>query len=163
MKNILWLAAGLVVAMYACSTERTATSVLQGAQKAIGNPNSIQYSGTGMNSFVGQAQLAGEEWPRRDLASVTRTINYEQRSMRTELGFAQPTFGGQQQNAQVSGDKAWNIGPNGPVPQPAAAEERQLQILLTPHGFVRGALAAGNASLSGPPEASVISYTALVN
>lgn len=162
MKKLLWLAAVTsALAVAACSTPRTATSVLQAAQKTMGNPNSIQYSGTGMNAFVGQALAAGQEWPRRDLASMTRTINYEQRSGRAELGFAQPTFGGQQQNAQVNGDRAWNVGPSGPVPQPAAVEERQLQILLTPHGFVRGALAAGNATLSGTPEASVISFTAL--
>ena len=161
MNKNLWLAAGWTVAVAGCSTPRTATSVLQAAQTAIGNPNSIQYSGTGINAFVGQAQTAGQEWPRRDLASYTRTINYEQRSWRDELVFAQPTFGGQKQNAQVNAEKAWNIGPNGPVPQVAAAEERQLQILLTPHGFVRAALAASNATLSGTPEASVISFTGL--
>jgi len=113
-----------------------------------------------MSAFVGQALTAGQEWPRRDLASFTRTINYAQRSSRNELGFAAPTFGGQQQNAYVSGEKAWNMGPNGPVAQPAAAEERQLQILLTPHGFVKAALAAGDATLAGTAEASVISFTA---
>jgi glyoxylase-like metal-dependent hydrolase (beta-lactamase superfamily II) len=158
-----WLVAGLVLAAAGCSSPRTATSVLQAAQTAMGNVNSIQYTGTGMNAFVGQALTAGEEWPRRDLSSFTRTINYEQRASRDELNFAQPTFGGQQQNAQVREDKAWNIGPNGPVPQPAAAEGRQLQILLTPHGFVRAALAAGDATLSGTEGASVISFTALGN
>ena len=162
MRTKLWLAAGLAVAMAGCAAPRTATSVLQAAQTALGNVNSIQYSGTGMNAFVGQALVAGQEWPRRELASFTRTINYEQRASRDELNFAQPTFGGQQQNAQVSGDKAWNVGPNGPVPQVAAAEGRQLQILLTPHGFVKAALAAGNATLSGTEGGpSVISFTAL--
>ena len=161
MARTLWLFAGVILGAAGCSTPRTATSVLQAAQTAMGNPTSIQYSGTGMNAFVGQALTAGEEWPRRDLASFTRTINYEQRASREELNFAQPTFGGQQQNAQVNGDKAWNVGPNGPVPQVAAAEGRQLQILLTPHGFVKAALAAGNATLSGTEGASVISFTAL--
>ena len=115
----------------------------------MGNPSSIQYSGTGMNAFFGQALTAGEAWPRRELSSYTRTINYDQRSAREELNFAQPAFGGQQQNTQVNGDKAWNVGPNGPAPQLAAAEERQLHIWLTPHGFLKGALAAGNATLVG--------------
>jgi glyoxylase-like metal-dependent hydrolase (beta-lactamase superfamily II) len=163
MARRLWLFAALVIGVAGCSTPRTATSVLQAAQTAMGNVNSIQYSGTGMNAFVGQALTAGEEWPRRDLSSFTRTINYEQRASRDELNFAQPTFGGQQQNAQVTGDKAWNVGPTGPVPQVAAAEGRQLQILLTPHGFVKAALAAGNATLSGTEGASVISFTALGN
>jgi glyoxylase-like metal-dependent hydrolase (beta-lactamase superfamily II) len=135
--------------------------VLQDAQQAMGSVNTIQYSGTGMNAFFGQALTAGEEWPRRELSSFTRSINYEQRSLRDEMNFAQPQFGGQQQNAQLNGDKAWNVGANGPNPQPAAAEERQLHILLSPHGFLRGAAAAGNATLSGTEAESVISYTAL--
>jgi glyoxylase-like metal-dependent hydrolase (beta-lactamase superfamily II) len=163
MARRLWLFAGVIVGIAGCSTPRTTTTVLEAAQTAMGNVMSIQYSGTGMNAFVGQALTAGEEWPRRELSSFSRTINYEQRASREELTFAQPTFGGQQQNAQVSGDKAWNIGPTGPVPQVAAAEGRQLQILLTPHGFVKAALAAGNATLSGTEGASVISFTALGN
>lgn len=163
MARKLWLFAGLVLGVAGCSTPRTTTSVLQAAQTAMGNVSSIQYSGTGMNAFVGQALTAGEEWPRRELSTFTRTIDYEQRASRDELNFAQPTFGGQQQNAEVKGDKAWNVGPNGPVPQVAAAEGRQLQILLTPHGFVRAALAAGNATLSGTEGASVISFTTLGN
>jgi glyoxylase-like metal-dependent hydrolase (beta-lactamase superfamily II) len=161
MAKKLWLLTGVALVLAGCSSPKTATSVLQDAQKALGTVNSIQYSGTGMNAFFGQALIAGQEWPRRDLSSFTRTINYEQRSSKDDLGFAQPTFGGQQQNAQVNGDKAWNVGPNGPAPQLAAAEERQLHIWLTPHGFVKGALAAGNATLTEAGGTNVISYTAL--
>ena len=161
MNRIFALAIGAAVAVAGCSTPRTAKSVLEDAQKAMGNPTSIQYSGTGMNAFFGQALTAGQEWPRRDLSGFTRTINYEQRSMRDELSFAQPVFGGQQQNAQLNKDKAWNVGPNGPVPQPAAAEDRQLDLLITPHGFVKAALAASDAMLSGAEGASQISFTAL--
>jgi glyoxylase-like metal-dependent hydrolase (beta-lactamase superfamily II) len=161
MDKKLWLVAGVALIAAGCSTPRTAATVLQAAEKALGSANSIQYTGTGMSAFVGQALTAGEAWPRRELSSFTQTINYGQRSARTELNFAQPTFGGQQQNTQVNGDKAWNVGPNGPVPQLAAAEARQLLILLTPHGFVKAASAAGNASLSGTEGASVISFTAM--
>src|SRR5262245_11304227 len=107
-KKFLMVSALLVFA--GCSSPKTATSVLQDAEKALGSVNSIQYSGTGMSAFFGQAQLAGQEWPRRDLTSYTRTINYQQKSAREELNFAQAQFGGQQQNTQVNGDKAWNVG-----------------------------------------------------
>lgn len=163
MKQWPWLAAGLLAAVTACSQPKTATSVLQDAQKAMGNPTSIQYSGTGMNGFVGQALLAGQEWPRRDLTAYARNIDYDKRASREEMTFKEAVFGGQQQNAEVVGDKAWNIGANGPVPQPATAEDRQLQIWMTPHGFIRGALAAGNATLAqaeGSTDA-VVSFTAL--
>ena len=161
MTSRFWLAAGLALTIAGCSSAKTATSVIEDAQEAMGNPTSIQYSGTGMSAFFGQALTAGESWPPRELSSYTRTINYDQRSAREELNFAQPQFGGQQQNTQVNGDKAWNVGPNGPAPQLAAAEERQLFIWLTPHGFLKGAAAAGNATLTSTEGADVVSFTAL--
>ena len=161
MNTRFWLAASLAVAVAGCSGPRTATSVLEDVQEEIGNPTSIQYVGTGMNTFFGQALTAGEEWPRRELTSYTRTINYEQRSGREELSFAQPVFRGREQNTQVNGDKAWRVGPDGPVQQLAAAEERQLHLWLTPHGFLRGAMAAGDATLTETEGASIVSFTAL--
>ena len=153
------LAVALAVA---CSAPpKTATSVLQDAQKALGDAKTIQFSGTGMSAFVGQALSAGEPWPARELSGFTETINYDQKSAKVDLSFAQPTFGGQQQNTQVNGDKAWNVGPNGPTPQAAAAEQRQLMIWLTPHGFVRAGLAATDAMLSGSESAPVVSFTTM--
>lgn len=161
MRRWSWLGVVLGVTLAGCGGAPTANSVLEEAQQAMGSPASIQYSGTGMNAFFGQALTAGEAWPRRELASFTRTINYEQRSMRDELNFVQPVFGGQQQNQVVNGDRAWMVGPSGPTPQLAAAEERQLAIWLTPHGFIRGALESGNATLTPSEGANIISFTAL--
>ena len=156
-----WLAPALAVAVAGCGGSKDAASVVRDAESAMGKVTSIQYSGTGMNAFFGQALTAGEEWPRRDLSAYTKAINYEQRAARDELNFAQAVFGGQQQNAQVNGDKAWNVGANGPVPQPAAAEERQLHIWLTPHGFLKAAAAASDAMLTEDEGSSRISFTTL--
>jgi hypothetical protein len=161
MQTKLWLAIGLLFVVAGCAARKDADSVLSGALEKIGDVSSIEYSGTGRNGFFGQAILAGQEWPLREMSSFTRTIDYTQRSAREELTFTQPTFGGQQQNAQVNGDKAWNMGPNGPVPQAAAAEERQLLIWLTPHGFLKGAHDAGNATLTESAGNDVVSFTAL--
>jgi glyoxylase-like metal-dependent hydrolase (beta-lactamase superfamily II) len=161
MANRLWLAATLAVLTAACGGATTATSVLDEAQEAMGTPATIQYSGTGMNAFFGQALTAGEAWPRRELTKYTRTINYEQRAARDEMTFAQPVFGGQQQTQAVNGDRAWNVGAQGPAPQLAAAEERQLHIVLTPHGFLRAARDAGNATLTEGEGANTIAFTAL--
>jgi len=161
MKTQHALFATLALSLALCAHAKDATSVLRDAEKALGSVKSIQYTGTGMNAFFGQALTAGQEWPRRPLANFTRSINYEQRSARDVLEFTQPVFGGLQQNTQVNGDRAWNVGPNGPVPQLAAAEERQLHIWLTPHGFVKGALAAGNATLAASGGADVVTFTAL--
>ena len=161
MNEKFLLAIAGCLAMTACSLlSPDAQSVLQSSQKAMGTVKSIQYSGTGMNAFFGQALTAGKEWPRRPLTSYTRTINYDQKSGSEDMMFANPVFGGQHQNTQVSGDKAWTVGPNGPAPQMAQAEARQLQIWLTPHGFVKGALDSGNAALK-TDGANVVTFTAL--
>jgi glyoxylase-like metal-dependent hydrolase (beta-lactamase superfamily II) len=162
MKKMHCVAASVVLLAIGCSRTRDAATVLADAQKAMGNPTSIQYRGAGMNAFFGQALTAGQEWPRRDLTAYTRTIDYDKRASREEMTFAQAVFGGQQQNTQVAGDKAWNVGANGPVPQPAAAEERQLTIWLTPHGFLKGAAQSGNATLTpGSDGSSTVAFTAL--
>ncbi len=161
MNKKLSLTPILCLAIAACSLiNPDAQSVLQSAQKAMGTVKSIQYSGAGMNAFFGQALSAGKEWPRRDMTSYTRTINYEQKSGNEDLMFANPVFGGQHQNTQVSGDKAWTVGANGPAPQMAQAEARQLQIWLTPHGFLKGALDSGNATLK-TEGGNVVTFTAL--
>src|SRR4030095_9704168 len=100
----------LAFTMAACSSPRDAAGVLRDAQQAMGSVNSIQYSGTGMNAFFGQALTAGQEWPRRDMSSYTRSINYEQRSARDEMNFAQATFRGQQQKTHGNGDQTRTVG-----------------------------------------------------
>lgn len=154
---VLAVLAGLI----GCSTPpRTATTVLEEARTAMGDPKSIQYVATGASGFMGQAFLAGEEWPRRPLTTYTRTINYDQKSGAEDMVFAEAVFGGQRQNTQVNQDKAWNIGANGPAPQLAAAEERQLMLWLTPHGFVKAALAEGETTLSEANGVSTITTRA---
>src|SRR5262249_45796507 len=145
-----------------CSRTKDASTVTADARKAMGNPTSIEYSGAGMNAFFGQALTAGQEWPRRDLTAYRRSIDYDKRASREEMTFAKPVFGGQRQNTQVAGDKAWTVGANGPAPQLAAAEERQLMIWLTPHGFLRGAAASSDASLApGSDGSNTVAFTAL--
>src|SRR5262252_9355281 len=112
MKHIHSGVAIVVVTAIGCSRTRDAATIVADAQKAIGNPTSIQYSGAGMNAFFGQALTAGQEWPRRDLTAYTRAIDYDKRASSEEMRFAQVVFGGQQQNAQIAGDKAWNVGAN---------------------------------------------------
>lgn len=145
----------------ACATPRTAQTVLAEAQKALGPADSITITAIGTNGWFGQALLATDPWPLRELTRYTRAINYTQRSAREQMVFKEAVFGGQQQNGVVNGDKAWTVGANGPAPQLASAEERQLLIWTTPHGFVKGAQAATDATLGGTEEAPEISFTAM--
>jgi glyoxylase-like metal-dependent hydrolase (beta-lactamase superfamily II) len=152
-----------------------AKSVLESAQKALGNPKSVRFSGSGMNAFFGETDTIGEAWPKRPLASVTTEIDFDQKALRLEMNFTEPVFLGKKQTYFVNGDKAWSLGPNAmntqaPREIPAiegsdVAEERQLKIWMTPHGFVRAGLAAANATLRSRTEngqkVKVVSFTVL--
>ncbi|MCZ6917014.1 MAG: MBL fold metallo-hydrolase, partial [Gemmatimonadetes bacterium] len=131
---------------------------MQTAATAMGSANmeSIRYSGTGWQGMVGQNFAPDQDWPRVDLTSYTRTIDFETMSSREEYVRAQgdnPRQGGgrgfpflaeQRVTTLVSGDYAWDLTAEGqPVPQPAAAELRRLEIFLTPWGFLKGAMAPG--------------------
>ena len=140
------------------ASAQDATAVVQAAITTLGGANlkSIRYSGTGYVGEVGQSFSPELEWPLLELSSYTRTIDYQARSSREDLvlkqGNNEPLGGGRtpiqgelRQALLVSGDYAWNLQGNNPVPAPAALELRQLDILRTPHGFLRAALEAAKA------------------
>ena len=136
---------------------QTAQSVLQAAATAMGTNNlkCVTYTGSGYVGFVGQNYDIRDDWARVELASYTRTINFDARTSQEERVIRQGTnpgrggggipIQGEQRQTQFVVDKvAWNVGANGmPNPAPAAAEMRQLDIWLTPHGFVKAAMAPG--------------------
>ena len=149
MTKRLWILFVLIFLIAGVAHAQDAKIALQAAQKAMGDVTSIQYSGTGhLNSF-GQAWSPTSQWPVTNLTSYTKTIDYATKSSKEELvhsepnppvkGGGRPFAGDDKQAAFVSGNYAWDMRDK-PVPQPAAAEERQLQIWLTPHGFLKAAL-----------------------
>jgi glyoxylase-like metal-dependent hydrolase (beta-lactamase superfamily II) len=158
MANRLWLSLGLVALTALSASAQDAQSVLKAAAAALGvtNMRSIQYTGTGWQGMVGQNFAPDQDWPRVDLTSYTRTIDFDTMSSREEYvrvqGNNPPRGGGagfpflteQRVTNFVSGNFAWTLNPQGqPVPQPAAAELRRLEIFLTPFGFLKGAMAPG--------------------
>jgi glyoxylase-like metal-dependent hydrolase (beta-lactamase superfamily II) len=138
-------------------TAQTAQAVLQAAAKAMGTNNlkCVTYTGAGYVGIVGQNHDIRDDWARVELANYTRTINYDARSSQEERVTRQGNYparggggipiNGEQRQTQFVVDKvAWNVGANGmPAPAPAAAELRQLDIWLNPHGFLKGAMAPG--------------------
>jgi glyoxylase-like metal-dependent hydrolase (beta-lactamase superfamily II) len=147
-----------------------AKTVLQNATKAMGDVKSIQFSGTGHLSAVGQAWNPTSPWPETIVKSYTKTIDYGSQSSREELvrnegdppakGGAAPFGGDQRQVNLVSGQYAWNQPGNAPQPAVAAAEERQLQIWLTPHGFLNGAM-QNNATAKKGKSGTDVTFTAM--
>lgn len=148
---VLLLTAGSVAA-------QDARTVLEASAERLGvtNMTSLQYSGTGWVGAVGQNYSPVDDWPRFDLTSYTRTIDFTTNSSREERvivqgdnpargGGRQPIIGERRTEWLVSGEHAWDIQGGDVVPAPAAAEVRLLEIFLTPHGFLKGAM-AGDAT-----------------
>jgi glyoxylase-like metal-dependent hydrolase (beta-lactamase superfamily II) len=159
MSKRLWLllAVGALIGGSA-SAQNTGMAALQAAAQKMGvaNMKSIQYSGAGWQGMVGQNFSPDRDWPRVDLKDYTRTIDFDTMSSKEEYTRSQgnnPVQGGgagfpflqdQKVTNLVSGNYAWTLNAQGqPVPQPDQAELRKLEIYLTPHGFLKGALAQG--------------------
>ena len=138
-----------------------AKAVIAKAEKAMGHVTSVRYSGTGKLGAVGMNWNTTGPWHSTDLTSYTRTIDYPSGSSRELHTYAQenPTaLGGQApftdpitEGITISGKYAWNqpVNSNPPSPadkvspQPGDVEMRQLDIILTPHGFLNAAAANG--------------------
>jgi glyoxylase-like metal-dependent hydrolase (beta-lactamase superfamily II) len=125
-----------------------ATATLQAVSTAIGAGalTSVEFEGKGSSYNFGQAVNVSDAWPRFILRSYKAEVDYatpawRQEMDRTQLDGTAP-FGGFRNIQVVSGENAWNVGANNmPAPAPANVAERQLQVWMTPAGFVKAALA----------------------
>jgi len=140
------------------TSQESAAAVLKRAWAAMGDPKSISYSGDGAGWTFGQAWKPGMAWPKFDIQSVTRTLNYTNGSMREQIAFsrAEPQGGGgypltgQQRNDQyLSGSYAWNVLPAMAVPGPRFVNDRTHQLWISPHGVISAAL-RNNATVAWP-------------
>jgi hypothetical protein len=138
-----------------------ARSVLQAAVTAMGGANlkTIEYSGAGWFSQIGQTYGLAEDWPKYEVTGYTRRIDYDARWSREDFTRRQgnyPLLGRtpmpEQRVTQIlSGTYAWNLQAEMPTPlaRPyldgvSFSDLRQLEIALTPHGALKAALAASN-------------------
>ena len=82
MAKRVWLSLSLAALITGSGAAQDARSVLQAAAKAMGvsDVKSIQYTGTGWQGMVGQNFAPDQDWPRVDLTSYTRTIDFESMS-----------------------------------------------------------------------------------
>ena len=143
MATRFWLSLSLSALITAPVAAQSVQSVLQATAIAMGmeNLSSIEYSGTGWQGRVGQNVAPDRDWPRIELTAYTRAIDFEAMSSKEEFVREGST---RQFTNLLSGDYAWTLDTRGePVPQPASAELRRLEILLTPWGFIKGAMAPG--------------------
>ncbi len=158
-------AMSFVAAPAAAQNADEAMAVLRAADEAIGatNARTIRYGGVdGYVTAIGQSQNPEIEdgWPRFHLKSYSRVIDFENMSMREEQvrtqgqwpaeigGGNRPIAGERRSVAYYMDGHAWNENADGTiVPAPRDATNRMLEILMTPHGFVRTALEADDLVL----------------
>jgi glyoxylase-like metal-dependent hydrolase (beta-lactamase superfamily II) len=156
MSNRLAVSALLIVLLPFGTTAQDAGSVLGAASRAMGAENltSITYSGSAANGNFGQSRtIAGP-------LAVTRITNYTR-----AIDLTQPA-------SRATGQTMPPAIPGGPPPQPGtfnqnitpanAAWTQQLEIWITPWGFLKGA-AANNATVRaqrmGSRSFSLVSWT----
>ena len=147
--TLLTLLVLLVPSLAAAQTSRE----LERIAKAMGATNlqSIVITGSGMDYAVGQSAVPGAPWPRFTVSDFTRAIDYQASALRDEYvraraedpprGGGVPSRGEQRVRALLSGDYAWNLVNDAPVPVPITLAERRFQLWSTPHGVVKAALA----------------------
>lgn len=161
MRTALALIAAILLCSPVPGEAEDARATLQGVARALGADTlkSLEYSGSGVHFALGQSAAPGQPWPRFNVKTFTRSLNYETASLRDEIvrtqgenpvrgGGQQPVRGEQRQSFHVSGDHAWNVMGPAAIPAPIALAERQMQLWTTPHGVAKAAL-ANNATVQG--------------
>jgi glyoxylase-like metal-dependent hydrolase (beta-lactamase superfamily II) len=133
------IALGLALALSQSVAAEDAKTVIGNASKAMGvdGLNSIHYYGVAENGNLGQNNNSNQPWPMAGANDYVRTIDFTQPASRaTWTNFAAPVTGG----PAVLGPGQQNITAQN------TAWAQQLEIWITPWGFLKGA-AANNATV----------------
>lgn len=145
----------LALMLPSTAAAQDARTIISSASRAMGadTVNSITYYGVAANFNLGQNSNSSNPWPRQNLNDYRRSIDFAQPALRsTAVTFAAPVQGG----PAAQGQFQQNIGPM------QTAWGQQLEIWVTPWGFLRGA-AAGNATArttgSGNARQHVVTWT----
>ena len=154
---IVLLGATAAIAPAGAQPAMTAESVIASLARNLGADKlrCVTYTGNvGYVGMVGQAQDIRSDWPRVEISNYRRTINFDAKSSSEDMTTRQgkyPTVGGggiplqgeQRQQNFVVDKSAWNLQGGAANPQPAMADLRAIDIAMTPHGFVKAAMAPG--------------------
>ena len=141
---VVIIVSGILFVTYAQAPKPDAAAVLKAASTAMGADNlkTLEFSGNGWDGCLGQAwNVADGVWARWELRDYNRVIDYEAGNSRHTA----------QQRAGLDPQKVGGCGAvPGAMPRPQQSNinpnspwRQQLQIHLTPTGFIR--LAAANS------------------
>ncbi|OFW00756.1 MAG: hypothetical protein A3I61_19565 [Acidobacteria bacterium RIFCSPLOWO2_02_FULL_68_18] len=152
----------LAVATLASSDGRAqdGRSTLEAAAKALGaaSVKTLEFSGWGYDYVFGQAYHGTSQWPRFNVPAFTMSMDFAAPAVRDDRrraqlespplgGGFQPLLGEQRQIWVASGQYAWDMVGGNPVAprirddRRPTAEGRLEQLTLTPHGFIKAAIA----------------------
>jgi hypothetical protein len=168
MTRNLWFLAVLFVAFITLGARTTsaqdvdARKALEAAAKAMGTTNlkSIQFTADGFLSKVGEQYDLTTDWPHFEVSEYTRTIDFDAKYMRLDYNQKQgsypangyPPVPEEHVTTILSGNFAWDMKGDTPLPYTRLyldgmpyADLRQLEMVLSPHGFIKAALAATDA------------------
>ncbi len=154
---------GLAVGSVAAQTVKDVRSVLETSLKAMGGVNlkTLQYSANGWSSRIGQTYGLAEDWPHYEVADYTRAIDFDAKWSREEYTRKQgkypllgrPPMAAEHVTSILSGNYAWDMEDGKALPLTRLyldgvtyADLRQLELAITPHGFLKAALAAKDAT-----------------
>ena len=142
LKHVVALATlGVVFAIPVSAQD--ARTVIDSAVKAMGDLRTVEFSATGFDFVLGQNYGAATAWPKFINKSYRRWIDFQAPASRVERvrmqGEVPPRGGGQQ---PVIGEQAQN---QVIVVTATTPWVQQLEIWMTPHGFLKAA-AANNAT-----------------
>jgi glyoxylase-like metal-dependent hydrolase (beta-lactamase superfamily II) len=168
MNARLTLVGASLVLHLGIASAQDARSVLREVSAHMGadDLSCVTYTATGYVGLVGQTYDIRDDWPRVAVSRYSRSVNYDDRSMHEDRvltqgdyaprgGGRQPINGERRQVWRVVDDYAWDMQGNEPQPAPTDAERRQLDIWLTPHGFIKAAM-AGDPTLITRYEAGAL-------
>jgi len=144
------------------ATAQDAKTVISNASKAMGADNlrSVEFSAVGADFAFGQAMTPSSPWPKFIDKTYTRTINFETPAsrmtrVRMQGEYPQHGGGGQPLVGEVTQNQVVIVDANTPWVQ-------QLEIWMTPYGFLRAA-AANNATAKsqtvGGKKYNVLTFT----
>src|SRR5712691_5279927 len=159
---------GLTAGTASAQTVKDVRSVFEAPLKAMGGTNlkTIRYSANGWSSRIGQTYGLAEDWPHYEVAGYTRVIDYDAKWLREDYTRRQgryallgrPPMSEEHVTSILSGNYAWDMQGDKPAPLTNLyldgvpyADLRQLEIVITPHGFLKAALAAKDATAIALP------------
>ena len=154
---------GLIAGIASAQTVKDVRSVLDASLKAMGGVNlkTIRYSASGWSSRIGQTYGLAEDWPHYEVADYTRALDYDAKWSREDYTRKQgkypllgrPPMPDEHVTSILSGNYAWDMLGDKPVALTSLyldgvtyADLRQLELAITPHGFLKAALAAHDAT-----------------